>query len=183
MRKESEDLMYFDTTMAGQASRLTSGTWILDPDRSSVEFRIRLLYGAVGTVKGGFTRYRGTLDLGARPAIELAIEAESLDTGNARRDEHLRSADFFDAEAHPEVRFESDSVALDGETLHVRGALWAAGGSASLDITATVRPLGDDLEIEASAEVDQRELGMTWSPLGTLRPPARLTVRGCLVRW
>jgi polyisoprenoid-binding protein YceI len=175
--------MYFDTTTAGSADQLTRGTWILDPDRSSVEFRAKLLFGVIGTVKGGFTRYRGTLDLDARPAIELAIEADSVATGNARRDEHLRSADFFDAAAHPEVRFESESVALDGAALHVTGTLRAAGESVPLDLTATVRASGEEFEIEASAVVDQRRLGMTFSPLGTLRPPATLTVRGRLVRW
>lgn len=176
--------MYSDTeTAAAPASQLEKGTWILDPERSSVEFRVPLLYGVIGNVKGGFTRYRGTLDLGARPAIELAIDAAGIRTGNARRDAHLRSADFFAAEEHPEVRFESESAALDGETLHVRGTLRAAGASTPLDVTATVRSFGEELEIEARAEVDQRKLGMTWSPLGTLRPPAHLTVRGRLVRW
>jgi polyisoprenoid-binding protein YceI len=176
--------MFLDTeTGPGPTSRLATGTWILDPDRSAVEFRVPLLYGVIGTVKGGFVRHRGTIDLGADPAIELAIEADSVDTGNARRDAHLRSAAFFDAEEHPKVCFESESVALDGETLQVRGVLRAAGASATLEVDATVRPVGEELEIEARAEVDQRELGMTYSPLGTLRPPARLTVRGRLVRW
>jgi len=176
--------VYFDTTTAsGPASELARGTWILDPDRSSVEFRVPLLFGRIGTVKGCFAHYRGTLDMDARPAIELTIEAGSLDTGNSRRDEHLRSDAFFDAAEHPEVRFESESAALDGETLHVRGTLRAGGGSAPLDLTATVRPVGEEFEIEARAEVDQRRLGMTYSPLGTLRPPARLSVRGRLTRW
>lgn len=176
--------MYLDSTTAtGPASRLASGTWILDPDRSSVEFRVPLLFGVIGTVKGGFTRYRGTFDMEARPAIELTIEAGSIDTGNARRDAHLRSAAFFDAEEHPEVRFDSESAELDGDTLRVLGTLRAAGGSAPLDVTATLRPIGEEFEIEASAEFDQRKLGMTYSPLGTLRPPARPTVKGRLARW
>jgi hypothetical protein len=52
-----------------------------------------------------------------------------------------------------------------------------------LDLTATVAPVGDEFEIEAQAEVDQCRLGMTYSPLGMLRPPARLFLSGCLVRW
>ncbi len=164
--------MYFDTeTATGPAEEPATGTWIVDPDRSSVEFRVPLLFGVIGTVKGGFTRYRGTLDLGARPAIELTIEAESIDTGNAKRDAHLRSAIFFDVEEHPEVRFESESATLDGETLHVHGTLRARGGSAPLDVTATMRPVGEEFEIEASAVVDQRELGMTYSPSAPSVPP------------
>jgi polyisoprenoid-binding protein YceI len=176
--------MYFETdTATGQAGRLGEGTWILDPARSSVEFSAKLLFGVIGTVKGGFAGYAGTLDLGAGPAIELTIDAGSIATGNARRDEHLRSAAFFDAEEHPVVRFESEGVELDGEEMRVRGTLSAAGVSAPLEVTATVRPVGEELELEARAEVDQRELGMTYSPLGMLRPPARLSVRGRLVRW
>jgi polyisoprenoid-binding protein YceI len=176
--------MYFDSTTAtGPARSLATGTWILDPERSSVEFSTPLLFGVIGKVKGGFSLYRGTLDMEARPAIELTINADGLDTGNPKRDTHLRSADFFDAEAHPEVRFESESASLDGETLRVHGTLRAAGASTPLDVIATVHPVGEEFEIEASAKVDQRKLGMTYSPLGTLRPPARLTVRGRLTRW
>ena len=63
----------------------------------------------------------------SEPAVELTIEADSLDTKQRRRDKHLRSADFFDVEHHPEVRFVSDSAALDGERLKVHGQLHAAG--------------------------------------------------------
>jgi polyisoprenoid-binding protein YceI len=169
------------TEALGPTGGLAVGTWTLDPARSSVEFRVRSIYGLV-TVKGGFTRYRGTLDLAASPAIELVIEADSLDTGNAKRDEHLRTADFFDAAEHPEVRFEANAATLDGERLAIQGILHAAGGWVPLGLTATVRPVGDEFEIEAVATVDQRELGMTWSPLGMLRAPAKLHVSGRLVR-
>jgi hypothetical protein len=52
-----------------------------------------------------------------------------------------------------------------------------------LDLTAMVTSVGEEFEIEAHAEVDQRRLGMTYSPLGMLRPPARLVLRGRLLRW
>jgi polyisoprenoid-binding protein YceI len=60
--------------------------WRIDPQRSGVEFHVRNLYG-LQTVKGRFERYDGTLDLAAEASIELTIEADSLTTGNARRDE------------------------------------------------------------------------------------------------
>jgi polyisoprenoid-binding protein YceI len=166
---------------AGATAELATGGWRLDPSRSSVEFHVRHFYGLI-TVKGRFDRYNGTLNLTAQPAIELTIEADSLETKNKQRDKHLRSDDFFDVENHPQVRFESAGAALEGEQLKVRGHLHAAGKHIPLDVDATVRELDGGLEIEASALADHRELGMTWSPLGILRAPSRLIVRGRLLR-
>ena len=88
------------TTSPTPVSELATGTWRLDPSRSSVEFNVRHFYGLM-TVKGHFDRYEGTLDLGHDPAVQLTIDADSLDTKNAKRDAHLRSPDFFDIEHHP----------------------------------------------------------------------------------
>ena len=73
------------------------------------------------TVSGPSPRYEGTLELGATPRSTLTIDAASLDTGNARRDKHLRSEDFFDVEHHPQVRFTSTSATVEGDRLKVRG--------------------------------------------------------------
>lgn len=168
-------------TSAGHAPALRSGTWRLDPTRSSVEFHVRHFYGLM-TVKGHFDRYEGTLDLDAGPAAELTIDADSLDTKIAKRDAHLRSADFFDIANHPQVRFVSESVDLNGEAVTARGTLHAAGRDVPVEVDATLREAGDELEVEATAHVDHRKLGMTWSPLGILRAPSKLIVRGRLVR-
>src|ERR1700753_4460402 len=114
-------------TDAAGGARIHQTRWRGDPQRSSVEFRVRNLWG-LQTVKGRFERYVGTLDFDALPAIKLTIEADSLTTGNARRDEHLRSGDFFYTSNHPEVRFESSAVDLNGEQLDVAGGTRAAGG-------------------------------------------------------
>ena len=159
---------------------ITNGAWRLDPDRSSVEFHVRHFYGLM-TVKGHFDRYHGTLELNGRPAVELVIDADSLDTKHSKRDQHLRSADFFDVANYRQVRFQSDEATLAGDTLKVRGQLHAAGRSIPLDIDATVREVDGELEVEASALADHRELGMTWSPLGIMRAPSKLIVRGRLV--
>jgi polyisoprenoid-binding protein YceI len=160
---------------------VTSGSWRLDPERSSIEFHVRHFYGLM-TVKGRFNRYEGTLDLGAQPAVELIIDANSLDTNQAKRDQHLRSAEFFDVANHPQVRFVSDSAALDGDTLTVKGQLHAAGKQIPLELDATVREVDGELMIEAVTHADHRELGMTWSPLGIMRAPSKLIVRGRLLR-
>jgi polyisoprenoid-binding protein YceI len=169
------------TNSTPAAGELTSGSWRLDPARSSVEFHVTHFYGLM-TVKGSFERYQGTLDLTARPAVKLVIDAESLDTKQKKRDKHLRSDDFFDVANHPEVRFEADVATLDGEILKAEGELYAAGKHVPLDVEATVTQVGDEFEIEATALADQRELGMTWSPMGITRTPTKLIIRGRLIR-
>ncbi|MHB1808832.1 MAG: YceI family protein [Solirubrobacteraceae bacterium] len=161
---------------------LAQDAWILDPKRSSVEFHVRHFYGLM-TVKGRFASYQGTLELAARPAVQLTIQAASLDTGNARRDKHLRSADFFDVEHHPEVSFLAETATLEGNVLKAAGELHAAGQKIPLAVAAQLRTLAaGGLEIDAAVEADHRVLGMTWSPLGILRAPSKLIVRGSLLQ-
>lgn len=169
------------TASPPSATELASGTWHLDPARSSVEFHVRHFYGLM-TVKGHFDRYEASLDLAREPAVALRIDAQSLDTNNAKRDAHLRSGDFFDVEHHPEVRFRSDSAIFDSGILKVRGQLEAGGKQLPLELDATLRAVDGELEIEAVTHADHRQLGMTWSPLGIVRAPSKLIVRGRLVR-
>jgi polyisoprenoid-binding protein YceI len=101
-----------------------------------------------------------------------------VQTGNRKRDEHLRSADFFDAENHPRVRFLSDSVDLQGDTLKVRGRLSARGRSIPVELDAQVCTVDGEVEIEAATTAPHRELGMTWSPLGMVPPRKRADRQG-----
>jgi polyisoprenoid-binding protein YceI len=155
--------------------------WRIDPKRSSVEFHVRNLWG-LQTVKGRFERYDGILDLTAQPSIELTIEAESLNASQVKRDEHLRSADFFDAANHPQVRFVSQRATLDGDRLDLQGELHAAGRSVPIELDGVIRPVGDELDVDVETFADHRLLGMTWNRLGMLRAPSKLVVRGRLVR-
>jgi polyisoprenoid-binding protein YceI len=171
------------TTHPAQDTRQLAGTrWRLDPAGSSAEFRVPYLWG-LGSVKGRFQPLDGLLEVddADRWRMELTLDAAGIDTGNGRRDRHLSSADFFDAEQHPEVRFRSRRV-IDqgGGRLRVEGELEAAGGRAPLPVDVTVRRSGDRLELEAAASVDQRQLGMTWSPLGVIGAPTAVDVRARL---
>ena len=155
--------------------------WKLDSARSIVEFRVPTFWG-LSTVVGHFDRFDGFYGRDSEDvlAIELAIDADSLDTGNGTRDRHLRAERFFNVHAHPQVRFTSTLVNDLGGTLAVVGHLKAAARTVPVALGATVREAGDDLEIEATTTVDQRELGMTFSPLGMIRTPSTLHVRACL---
>ena len=134
-------------------------------------------------VKGRFERLSGWLELGNQDerGLELTIDATSLNTGNPKRDEHLRSREFFDTERHPTVRFVSTSVSdpVDGR-IEVEGELLAAGRRVVLELDPALRKTADRLQLDASTRLDQRELGMTYSPLGMTRTPATLTVHADL---
>ena len=135
--------------------------------------------------KGRFQRLDGWLEVDDDDQwrMELTLDAHSLDTGNRRRDRHLRSADFFDVEHNPEMRFRSSSVNdHGGGRLHVEGELEAAGERARLQVDVTVRRADGPLALDAAATVDQRQLGMTFSPLGMVRTPTALSVHARLRR-
>ena len=165
---------------APESIRIGASRWRIDPTRSHVAFRTRSLWGLV-PVNGEFASYRGTLDLTRGPAIEMTIDASSLDTKNRLRDKHLRSTDFFDVEHHPTVRFTSERAVLDGERLTVTGRLEAGGGSVPLELEATLRRAGDELELTAATTANHEQLGMSSGLLGMIRPPSELTIRGRLV--
>lgn len=155
--------------------------WEVDPEATSVEFAARSFWGML-TVHGRFDRFDGSYDIGPEGrTIELTIDADSLDTGNSTRDRHLRSPGFFHVAEHAQVRFVSTRVHNVGDgILHVVGHLEAAGRRVPLEFPATVRPAGGALDIEATATVDQRELGMSSGTLGMIRHPVTLHVRARL---
>ena len=169
--------------MTATAIEQRTTRWTVEPDETSVEFAVKTFWGLT-TVRGRFDRFGGSYEAGPDGTkIELTIDADSLDTGNRTRDEHLRSIDFFDVAACPEVRFTSTRVrdARDG-TLHVEGDLKAAGEVVPLEFDATVKQVDDVLEIEATTTIDQRQLGMSSGQLGMIRSPATLHVNARLSR-
>ena len=154
--------------------------WRLDRTRSRVEFETGNFWGLT-SVQGHFDRFEGFLDFSAHHVVDLTIDADSVDTNNARRDKHLRSADFFDATNYPQVRYLAEHGELDGEHLKTQGMLLAAGECIPLEVEATLRPIDGGLEIDATAQIDLRALNMTWSPLGMVSRSSTVRVRGRLV--
>ena len=169
------------TTTAIERTTPARMRWSLDPDGSSVGFTVRTMWGLT-TVRGRFDRFDGSYEVGPHgTAIELIVEADSIDTGNAKRDEHLLSSSFFDVDDHPQVRFRSTRVdAAAAGTLDVAGDLEVAGVVQPLEFEARVEPAGDGLLIEATATVDHRLFGLSSGLLGMIRPPATLHVEALL---
>ncbi|WP_405528819.1 YceI family protein [Streptomyces avidinii] len=149
-----------------------TGDYVIDAAHSSIGFTVR--HAMVTNVRGAFTEHEGTLHLdGADPARSTAtieVKIASVDTGIADRDAHLRSGDFFDAEAFPLMTFRSTTAAtLGGDTYRITG---------DLTIKDVTRPLSIDLEFngsatdaygnervgfEGSAAILRSDWGLTWN--------------------
>ncbi len=101
-----------------------TGTWSIDPVHTDVSFTVRHMM--VSKVRGKFHGVSGSIVL-ADDAFESEVTAEidmaSIDTGNAQRDEHIRSADFFEVTKYPKTTFRSTAVRADGENFVVTGDL------------------------------------------------------------
>jgi polyisoprenoid-binding protein YceI len=117
--------------------------WTIDPGHSAIEFSIKHM--KVATVRGRFTTFRGAIRFaGDRPheaAVEVEIDAGSIDTGNAKRDEHLRSPDFFDVATYPTIAFRGTHVEPAGA---LRLERWRVAGD--LTMHGVTRPV--ELEVE-----------------------------------
>ncbi|WDV55087.1 YceI family protein [Streptomyces coeruleorubidus] len=158
-----------------------TGLWQLDATASTVGIRHKTMWGLV-TVKGTFGAISGSGEV--RPdgsAVgTLTFDVASLDTKNAKRDTHLRSADFFDADHHPEITFAARSAELrDGDQVHIVGQLTVRGVSRPLSLTARLKD-GDatGLTLETEFSVDRDQFGMGWNQLGMIR--GRTTVTAAL---
>ncbi|WP_369392497.1 YceI family protein [Streptomyces sp. CG1] len=149
-----------------------TGVWQLDPAASTVGLRHKTMWGLV-TVKGTFTAVSGQGEV--RPdgsaAGTVTLDAASLDTKSAKRDTHLRSADFFDAGNHPEITFAVRGAdSLDGEGVRVTGQLTVRGISRPVTFTARLTGASADaLTLEAEFDVDREQFGMGWNQLGMMR--------------
>ncbi|MCX4909216.1 YceI family protein [Streptomyces sp. NBC_00878] len=155
-----------------------TGLWQLDPARTTVAIKHKTMWGMV-TVKGAFGGVTGEGEVQpdgtARGTITL--DAASLDTKNAKRDEHLRGSDFFDAERHPSLVFAvRDAVVRQDDTVEISGQLTARGISRPQSVTARVTGASADaVTLTAEFTVDREQFGMTWNQLGMMRDLTTVT--------
>jgi polyisoprenoid-binding protein YceI len=157
------------STQTTTASPAIVGTWTIDPDHSSAEFQIKHL--GLMTVKGFFERFGGTIVIAEHLAdshLNGAAEVASLTTRVEARDEHLRSADFFDADNHPDITFASTRVSGTPEHLVITGDLTIRGMTREVVIDAAILGAAVDgdgrerLGMAGQAEIDRRDFGLEW---------------------
>jgi polyisoprenoid-binding protein YceI len=149
----------------------TAGTYTVDVSHSHVGFKVRHLM--VSKTRGRFADFDGTVTIADAPldsSLEVAVRLDSIDTRDAGRDEHLRSADFFDVANHPTMTFRSTGVretgsgrfAVDGE-LSLLGVTRPLTLDVTFDGTATDPWGGDRAAFTATAELDREDYGITWN--------------------
>ena len=147
--------------------------WEIDPDHSNFQFKVRHL--TVSNVNGGFNKAKGVATIEDQDITNLkvtvTIDAASVNTGHAKRDEHLRGPDFFDVAKYPTITFVSKkAIKADANRLRVIGDLTIHGVTREIAVdvqgpTAEVKdPWGNFRRgATATTKINRRDFGMTWN--------------------
>lgn len=147
-----------------------AGTWVVDPQHQSFGFVVRHLM--VTKVRGSFTEVAGTIEVEEDPAestVEIVLQAASVNTGNADRDEHLRSPDFLNTAQYPTITFRSTSIHPERDGWSVTGDLTirevTRPVTLAVDFVGAVTDPWGKLKagISASGELSREEFDLTWN--------------------
>jgi polyisoprenoid-binding protein YceI len=160
------------STTADGVTLPATGTWKVDPGHAEVGFVGR--HVGLSRVRGRFTGVDGTVVVGADLAsssVEVVIDMASVSSGDRTRDDHLRSADFFDVEHHPAATFRSVAITGAGSTGSIEGELTIKG--ITRPVTLDVEFLGEVTDpwggeravFSAHATIERADWGLTWNML------------------
>ncbi len=149
-----------------------TGTYTLDPGHSRIGFVAR--HAMVTKVRRAFGEFEGTGFFDAEDPtqshLELTIQAASIDTGNADRDGHLKSNDFFDMETYPEIRFASTAVEqVDADSFKVTGDLTIKGVTKPVTVAfeytgSAIDPFQNQrIGLEGKTTVNRKDWGVSWN--------------------
>ncbi|HEY3843242.1 MAG TPA: YceI family protein [Acidimicrobiales bacterium] len=144
-----------------------AGTWTLDAARTSVVFLTKAMW--VLNVRGTFKALEGSGTVGADGSVSgtLVIDAASVDTKQKKRDTHLRTADFFEVDAHPTITFAVTSSYPKGAgKVELAGDLTIRGTTRPVTVLADVDVTGSSATVSAELDVDRSAWGLTWGKLG-----------------
>ncbi len=145
--------------------------WKIDPSHSGAHFSVRHL--VVAKVRGRFSKFEGTiqLDEGAfeKSKVSVTIDAASIDTHEPKRDDHLRSPDFFDVAKFPTLTFVSSNIVKAGERYNVHGALTIHGVTREVVLDTELLGTGKDpwggkrAGFAAKTQINRKDFGLTWN--------------------
>lgn len=148
--------------------QIPAGTYVADPVHSSIGFSV--VHNGVSTFRSGFNVYEARFGGGAAPKLEGTVDVAGIEVSEEQLRGHLLSPEFFDAERHPRLRFESSELDLaeDG-SLTVRGDLEIKGQTHEVEASGRFARLGADLAgnarvgLSLEAAVDRRDFGLEWN--------------------
>lgn len=160
-------------------------TYRVDPVHSFVIFRVKHMNTAYAY--GRFNSFSGTIAVDeknpANSSVEFEIDANSIDTGNSQRDDHLRSPDFFNVRQYPKITFKSTSVRkLDANTFEVKGDLTIRGVTRPLTVRVTYvgkgrNPRGQEIiGFETTFTLKRSQFGVSYGLNGGLSDDVRVTI-------
>ncbi len=147
--------------------------WDIDPTHTAAQFTVKHMM--VSNVRGEFQNVTGTVEIDegdlTKSKIDVVIEAASINTRVEKRDEHLRSADFFDVARHPKLTFKSTKIEKDKDgRLLVTGALTIRGISKAVTLTVSTltppvkNPWGQIVRgVSATGKVNRKDFGLSWN--------------------
>jgi polyisoprenoid-binding protein YceI len=160
------------TTSAGTTTvpGYVAGTWDIDPVHSEVGFAVRHMM--VSKVRGKFKTFSGQIVTGENPlesSVTAEIDLASIETGAQQRDDHIRSADFFEVETYPTMTYRSTGIRTDGGDYIVDGDLTLKGVTKQVPLTLELNGFGPDpyggtrAGFTATAEINRRDFGVNFS--------------------
>ncbi|MFD9738179.1 YceI family protein [Umezawaea sp. NPDC059074] len=154
-------------TTAIQIPGYVAGTWAIDAAHSTVAFSVRHLM--VSKVRGTFRTFEGTLTTAENPAdssVTATIDLASIDTNQPDRDNHIRSADFFEVEKYPTMTYRSTGLRADGDDFILDGELDLHGVVKSVPLKLQLNGFGPDayggtrVGFEATTEISRNDFGV-----------------------
>lgn len=147
------------------------GKWVLDPTHSEIQFKVKHL--VISTVTGTFKSFDANLITESEDftnaEVEFSIATDSIDTNQSDRDNHLKSADFFDAEHYPAIKFKSTSFTKSGDDYVLNGDITIKDVTKPIKFdvefggTATDFYSNEKAGFEISGKISRKEFGLTWS--------------------
>jgi polyisoprenoid-binding protein YceI len=147
--------------------QIPAGTYVVDPVHSSIGFAV--VHNGVSTFRSGFADYEAKLIGGESPRLEGTVEVAGIQIDEPNLKGHLLSPEFFDAERHPRLSFESSSLEVDEDgAATIRGELEIRGEKHEVAASGRFARLGADLAGQArvglslAASVDRRSFGLDW---------------------
>lgn len=160
-----------------------AGSWTLDTARSEVRLKSRSMWG-LAPVKGVFREVtgNGTVSAAGEVTGTITVAARSVDTKNKKRDEHLRSADFFDAANHPDITFAVDGIKPGNGGVRVTGSLTVRDQTRPVSFDATVSSADGETWLDGEIQVNRADFGLTWNQMGMASMRNTITVHAVFTR-